>query len=446
VSELTAEGLVIETFVEIRAGINAELREEYGPEADLSDGAVAGIFVAAVARSDADREELTEAVNSSSNPDTATGARLDSICAITGTIREAATPSSVVLTLTGDDATIVLAGNQASIEATGARFATLEDVTLAALDAWTITTPYVIGDRVTNDGKAYLCTDPGTSAGAGGPDTEDEAITDGSVIWRFLGEGEAAADVDSECTVTGPTVGTTGTILEIETPVSGWISVINILDADVGTLLESDEALRMRRETELSRPGTSTQDAIRADILEVDGVTTVTVFANREDIEVDGIPAHSVEVLVQGGEDQDIWDKLWLSIPVEADTVGDEEGTVVDSQGTSHTLRFSRPDELEIYVEVELSKDPLTYPDDGDDQVIAAIVAFGDAQLTGRDVRASAISAAIFAAVDGILDVTAVFIGIAPAPALSTTIAVSLRQLALYDTSRIGVTSVDEVP
>ena len=63
---------------------------------------------------------------------------------------------------------------------------------IAAPVAWASTTAYVAtpGSRsvVLNDGgRAYICTTGGTSAGSGGPTGEGTAITDGSVIWRWLG-------------------------------------------------------------------------------------------------------------------------------------------------------------------------------------------------------------------------------------------------------------------
>lgn len=54
--------------------------------------------------------------------------------------------------------------------------------------AWVATTAYVAGQRVINDsGKVYRCTTAGTSAGSGGPTGTTSAITDGSVVWEYLG-------------------------------------------------------------------------------------------------------------------------------------------------------------------------------------------------------------------------------------------------------------------
>ena len=108
-------------------------------------------------------------------------------------------------------------------------------------------------------------------------------------------------------------------------------------------------------------------------------------------------------------------------------------------------MKFSRPDEIEIYVIAEILVDPDLFPSDGADQVEAAIVSFGDAQKTGKNAVASSIAAQCFS-VAGVLDVTSLFIDTAPAPAASTTIQIALRELAVFDTSRITVNVTTGTP
>ena len=79
------------------------------------------------------------------------------------------------------------------------------------------------------------------------------------------------------------------------------------------------------------------------------------------------------------------------------------------------------------------------------EQIKAAIVAWGDARGVGRDTVASAVAAQAFT-VPGVLDVPTVYIGTAPSPGTSTTIAISVRQRAVYDTSRITVTLSNGTP
>lgn len=57
--------------------------------------------------------------------------------------------------------------------------------------AWTITTPYAVGDLSVNGGNTYEVTIAGTSAGAGGPTGTGAIIVDGTVTWKFVGPGQA---------------------------------------------------------------------------------------------------------------------------------------------------------------------------------------------------------------------------------------------------------------
>ena len=118
---------------------------------------------------------------------------------------------------------------------------------------------------------------------------------------------------------------------------------------------------------------------------------------------------------------------------------------MADSEGVSHTILFSRPTEVPIYVGVTLVKDPSTYPADGDDQVKAAIADYGNSLAVGRDAVSSSLAARVFG-VAGVLDVTALNISTAPAPTLPTTITITSRQLATYDVANISLSTSNGTP
>lgn len=443
---LSSTGFVAKTLLEILADVEARQRAAFDPNVDVSAESPLGQINAIMADRLAELWEVAQALYSAFDPDKAEGAAQDTICAITGTVREPARASTVTLTCTGTNGTSLTAGRVASVTSTGARFATTEAATLTTLMSWAALTAYVVGDRRTNSSRSYVCITAGTSAASGGPTTTASDITDGSVHWQYLGEGAAAADVAAESEDTGPIAGAAGTIATIETPVGGWSSVTNLLDADPGADVEGDAALRLRREDELVGSSRATADAIRARILAVDDVESCHVFQNTTmTTDADGVPAKAVEILVRGGDDDEILAAVWASAPAGIETYGSTSGTTPDAEGNDQTVAFSRPTERTIYVAIHVTAYAAEYPVDGDDQIKAAIVAFGDAFPVGKDVTASAIAAQAFQ-VDGVLDVTACYIGTSASPVTSTTIVCTSRQLAVFDTSRVTVTVVSGTP
>jgi uncharacterized phage protein gp47/JayE len=441
---LLPEGFVRPTIPEIRDEMEADVRVVTGASTPLGDDTFDGHLIGILSERLGLLWELGEICFSSMDRDKAAGDQLRSLGALTGTFELPALPSTVTETLCGDDASVIPAGTIIATDSTGRKFQTALDETLEQLDDWAALGSYIVDDRVTNSNRCYVCITAGVAAGAGGPTTTDADITDGTVHWQYIGEGQAAADVKMTSLDNGAVVAIAGDLTDIQTPVGGLNTAVNLHDADLGRDVQNDESFRLLVEEELTQAGTGPADAVRAALLKVPGVTNATVFFNNTDVtDDDGLTPHSTECLVQGGADQDIWDCLWNNVPLGIQTIGDEVGTVEDSEGFDQTLKFSRPEEFDIYIIVDLVEDPKTYG--GDTTVKAAIVAWGNAQKTGKDVVASAISAQCFR-VAGVLDVTSVKIDTAPAPSGSATIAISLRQLADYDTARISIVTSDGVP
>lgn len=402
---VTSAGFVAKTMDVIVADLESAIKATFGfmPRGLLKK------LVAIIAERFTELWELAELAFTAMDPDSAVDTLQDALGALIGTLRQEAVATAVTLTCCGDPTTLITTGKQAKTAVTSDVFATTADATITALAAWVSGHGYTAGDRVTNASRAYVCRTSGTSAGSGGPTTTADDITDNTAHWRYMGEGTGAVDVAAACTETGPVEVFSGDITGsacIVTPVSGWLSVKNLLDGETGRDVESNEAFRIRRELELSAVGETTPDAIRADLLELTGVVSATVFWNPTDVtDVDGIPPHAVECLVRGGTDQAIADLLLQRcIAAGINTQGTSSASSVDSEGTSHTMKFTRPTLTNIYVVIALNKDT-GYPSDGTTQVKNAIVAFGDKQKGGKDATASGVSAQCFT-VAGVDDVT----------------------------------------
>jgi uncharacterized phage protein gp47/JayE len=182
--------------------------------------------------------------------------------------------------------------------------------------------------------------------------------------------GGAISGVVFEAEEVGPILLPADTLTQIANPIVGFSGVTNPEAGVTGKDEETDTELRIRRELELARRGSSTVDAIRADILEVDGVTSCLVVENVTDVvDANGTAAHGVQAIVRGGVDQEVADALWFAKAAGIETTGSEVETVTDSQGNTHTTRFNRAVALGWYGLLRINVDQTIAPDD--DGVIA---------------------------------------------------------------------------
>lgn len=447
-------GFIQKTLTEIVAAIQTGYRQVYGAGVNVAPSSRVGQRIALFSSSLAEVWELGEAIYHSLDPDSATGAGLDNVLKLNGLARKAATSSTVTLALTGTPATAVPLGKRAAVVGSNAKFTTDALATIAAVAAWAGSTSYTLGQRRHNGGNVYEVTDPGVSAASGGPTGTGGGIVDGGVEWRYLGPGTGAVDVAATATETGPVQGFAFSVTVIDTPVSGWQGVINMLDAAVGANIESDSAARARRALSFSS-GESPLDAMRTEILNVPGVTSCVIFENWTMATVDSIPAKAFECIVEGGTDQAIVNAIGRTRPGGIEPYGTTSGTWVDAAGGNKTMKFSRPVAVDVWVAVTLGYDPVTFPADGATQIGQKLATLENLKPVGKDVVASAISAGIFKGdpndslgggeidpVPGVFDVSSVLIGTANPPVSSATLVVTPRQRARFDTSRIAVTAV----
>lgn len=369
---------------EIVDSITTDISPNLNTQSDSILGQIIGVFADQLSED----WDVLEDVYESQYPDSAFAASLDGIGSITGATRLAATESTVTLTVTGDNATALTVGRQARVP-NGGIFETLAAVTINLATAWAPTTSYSVGDIVRNDSpdNIYVCTIAGTSDGSGGPTGEGTAIVDNTVTWRFLGDGEGYNTVAAQATVTGPVAGLAFQITEIVTAVSGWLGVTNQADATPGTDIETDSAFRTRREALLTVSGKGTVDTIRAKLLLVDGVTEAFVFENTTDlVDVNGLPAHSIQCVVLGGTDADVAQAIFDDKAAGIETFGvDISEVITDSQGVSHTINADRADPVEMFLNITVITDG-NYPANGDDQVEAQLLALGNALSIGDNV------------------------------------------------------------
>lgn len=384
---ITATGFVLKPLDVILSEIEADQLSEIGPalniEADAVIGQINGIFSAKLAEA----WECLQAVYASQYPDSAAGVPLDNVASISGVTRLPATKSAVTVTLTGTPATVIPAGRVLSVDPAGDRFVLLEDATIP---------------------------------------------------------GGGSVDAVFEAEEFGPVRANSGTLTEIETPAVGWASATNADDALLGRNVETDENLRTRRILALAQPASATADAIRSEVLDVDGVTTASVYENNTEItDGEGRPMKSVEVVVEGGTDEEVAQAIFESKAsgIRAYGTTDSED-VEDSIGTIHEIGFTRPTSVVILTEAEILFEdtvPLAEYPDRIDAIKVALADYLDALPVGADVVRNRLFAPIYAAVEGIADVTILKVARFGDPLGTANLTISRRERATGDTSDMDV-------
>lgn len=171
------------------------------------------------------------------------------------------------------------------------------------------------------------------------------------------------ANVEGRPSEYGPIPAAAGTLAVIVTPVTNWSAVTNLADATPGRLRETDPQLRSRRRQSLQIAGAASPDAIRAHILDIDGIEACLVVSNRSSSTVVlgstttiTLPPNTLAVIVApnglaAAVADAVAESIWDYAPAGIDSVrmvaadagagGGYTETVLDDTGSSQTVRFS---------------------------------------------------------------------------------------------------------
>ena len=314
-TQLTPEGLEIETYEETRGDVVAQLRSNVSQTLNLEEDSLLGNVTSIVCTKIRQLGEALEAVYESFDPDGNTGASQDHVAAITGTTREDATYSIVT-------ATVTVAPGTYDVGKLIAHVTNAPEIRFANVDA------------VTNAGAS-----------------------------------NAAVDVLFRAVNVGPVAALSGTLTVIAGGVPGWVSVTNAEDAELGRNIETDGALRQRREDEIFAQGSTTVDAIRGDLLRnIPAIESAIVIENDADeTDENGIPPHNIEAIVVAPDvaDDTIAQQIWDSKAGGGPTHGSVTAVATDSQGIEHEVHFSRQTDIDVHVRLSLQVIAENYIGDG---------------------------------------------------------------------------------
>lgn len=323
---IDADGISAPDYADILGSLQAQYQAIFGSDVILTPDSQDGQFLAIFSTAQHDTNSVTIATYGQFSPATSQGAGLSSVVKINGIARQASSHSTAPGLVVGVPGTIIPSGI----------------VSDSSNQRWQLPSGIVIGDG--GDVVATLT-----------------AIDPGALI----------AEIN--------------TITNIVTPTRGWQTVTNTQAADPGNPVETDAQLRGRQTVSTAIPSLSVLDGIDGAVANLSGVGRHKLYENDTGIaDGDGIPAHSISDVVEGGDLQTIGDTIARKKTPGTRTYGTTSVTTIDARGIPNTINFYVLAESALAVEVDITA-LFGYTSATGDKIIAAIVSAINALDVGTD-------------------------------------------------------------
>ncbi len=322
------EGLQLKTLTEIREELVAAMKDIYGADINVDQNSPDGQMINIFAQAAVDTRELLQTIHNNFDPDQAQGVVLDQRVSINGIVRKDATYTIVPITITVD-----------------------KPVGLPGLDHFNIYNNglFTVKDE---DGNEFYLID--------------------SVVFReyqsysgkhYLGEkyyldenGRGEVTVLFRAKEIGNIEVKAGSINSVVTVFNGVTGVENPGGASTqGQDEETDAQLKLRRRQAISIGATGSLDSISSNIANLDNVAAVEVYENDTDeTHYGGIPAHSIWVIVDGGDDDEIAQVIYSTKTAGTGMKGSEHGRATRSTGGVFIAHFDRPKLTKLYIRLNV--------------------------------------------------------------------------------------------
>lgn len=274
-------------------------QDTFGASLSLDPSTPAGLLIGIDTANLVDVNEQAVMLYSQFNIDTATGKYLDALCSIFNIARLSATNSYATVTFSGVENTLVPLGSIVE-NANKQKFATVEIGYVSAL---------------------------------------------GNI------------DLQVKSVETGVIPVNANSLTELATPSVGITSVNNRTTGKVGTVIESDSALRIRFFQQRGKNGTGSLENVQAQVYTVEGVQKVKVIENFTDtvqvINGVSVDAHSINTIVVGGTVEGVATTIQRS---KSGGCGVQGALSYDVPvgNTLYTIKFDRPKFIDTTIYIEL--------------------------------------------------------------------------------------------
>lgn len=380
-STYNSAGVTMDRYADILARSIVKAREQWTDSVDTSEDEFLGHILRNIALYLGETNEVVQSNYDAQSVSNSSGTKLDHNVELVGMTRSAAAYSTVTLTLTADRATTVPAGTL---------YKTAADVRFA---------------------------------------------TDTALVFTGAGSSTVAAT----CTETGPYEAAAGTITTIVNTVSGITAVTNAAAATPGSNRETDAELRARHTAVTETSGEDDIASIYEAVTSVSGVSAALVVENDTDVvNADGLPARTIHVITKGGAAASIGAAIDNNKTATVATYGSNTVDVYNTtNGQTKTLYYDSASDLDIHIKIVRTKITGVYPDGGDAQLKANLIAhFADFKI-GQDVIYNALFSSIYS-VPGIV-LTSLTADTVDPPVGTSDISVTNLQIAVLTEANIDI-------
>ena len=472
---VTDKGFVIKRLDTIMEEIHTDLTEAFGFDTRLTKPSFLDTLITTFSYQISDLWETAQDSYYAKYPATATGVNLDNSVQYGGIRRAANKHTSYPLHCTGDDGTFV---REEAIVATNTnpeiRLQNAEEfeitrdafnrvsikVASAEIGVYTITIngnqySYSSADGVEEDiiaGLAAAITDPGyTVTTADNTITiEDKTISRSNVL--ILSDNLTTSSVTVIATFLTEDYGKItlpyGIVTKMVNNITGFTAVTNLLEPTYGRKQESDIELRQSYIAKSALRSNTMIESIVGELLNnVENIESASGYENdTDDTDERGLPPHSIEIIVEGGDNNEIAAAILRRKAGGIQTYGSVEVGVPGNYGDTIPIRFNRPDYLYTWLKVILHGDAAKLPTNYASLTMQSLLDDGAEFVAGKNLLTQLLNDGIYDAVAGLT-----YIEIYTAYGTSSTyipkesdyklknIIVNSRQKVLIDETRLEV-------
>lgn len=292
---VTEQGFTVKSAAEITADLDAKFVGTFGSQFDTSAESPDGQLIGVVAKLLEDVWQQAEGAYNAYSPSNAYGVGLDKVAEINGITRITNLPTSVAITLSGTAGTVVPAGYIVKT-VDGLEFATVAVAVIPAI-------------------------------------------------------------VTAKCTTQGAIRILANEVHVLTTAIAGLTGATNLEPGITGIVREEDPAFRARRENSTISRGTSSIDAIYEGVKSLN-LPYIAIIENTTSATVDGVPANSFLVVVEGGTPAEVSQVIYDNKPQGITSYGSIVTVINDSKGYPHNIGISRPTPIDISVTTSITNLP----------------------------------------------------------------------------------------